>query len=101
MKDPNKEEDSFWESLDEMLGNCYSNDFINYGICELKWYCWEDDMKTLSKKFPQMLIQLDGEGEELLDIWIATFCNGVCNYRKIQTHFEEFDSEEFYNKNKC
>lgn len=100
MKDPNKEEDSFWESLDELLGNSYSKDFIDYGVCDLKWYDWEDNMKTLSKKFPQMLIQLEGEGEELLDIWIATFCNGECNYREIQTYWEPFDEKGFYISNK-
>lgn len=100
MKDPNKEEDSFWEAFDELTHSCCSKEFINYGVWEAKWYNWQDDMVVLSRKFPQMLIQLEGDGEEPLDIWVATFCNGECNYRELQTHWEEFDSEEFYNSNK-
>lgn len=67
---------------------------------EVKWYNWKEDMVELSKKFPKMLFKLEGYGEESLDIWIAHFCNGQCNHREIQTHWEEFNSEEFYNSNK-
>lgn len=49
-----------------------------------KWYEWEDNMKTLSRKFPQAVFQLNGEGEEQGDIWIAFFENGKKVFRKAE-----------------
>ena len=98
LKDPDNQEDQFWEKLDSFTG--FATDFKKFGGSEAKWYNWEADMTILSKKFPKMLFILEGNGEEALDIWRAHFCNGQCNYREIQTYWEEFNSEEFYNSNK-
>ena len=98
IKDPDNQKEDFYEELDEKTGLLF--DFLNYSGTEAKWYNWESDMKELSKKFPKMLFILEGNGEEALDIWCAHFCNGQCNYREIQTYWEEFNPEEFYNNNK-
>ena len=92
LKDPNNEEDAFWDAIDTLTGGC-AEDFLMDGAFYAKWYNWKEDMTQISKKFSHMLFQLDGYGEEPLDIWVATFCNGECNYRELQTHWEEFDSE--------
>lgn len=98
LKDPDDQEDQFWEELDEITG--FANDFKKFDGAEAKWYSWKEDMIKLSKKFPKMFFSLDGNGEGSLDIWVAHFCNGECNYREIQTYWEKFDSEEFYNTHK-
>ena len=39
------------------------------GDTDFKWYSWEDDMKLLASKFPDILFALYGDGEESDDIW--------------------------------
>ena len=99
LKDPDNQEELFWEDFEEKT-KYSSGEFQNFNTMEAKWYNWEEDMIELSRKFPKMLFKLEGEGEEPLDIWIAHFCNGQGNYREIQTYWEEFNPEEFYNNNK-
>lgn len=99
LKDPDNQEEQFYKEFEEKTK--YSSDYFkNCDTMHAKWYCWKEDMIELSKKFPKMLFKLDGEGEEPLDIWIAHFCSGQCNHREIQTYWEEFNPEEFYNSNK-
>lgn len=99
LKDPDNQEEQFYEELEKVVGDL-SSDFKNFGYANTKWYDCEEDMLKLSKKFPKMLFKIEGEGEEPLDIWITHFCNGQGNYREIQTYWEEFNPEEFYNSNK-
>ncbi len=98
LKDPDNQEEQFWEELNTTTG--FAKDFERYGGSEAKWHDWEKDMVEISKKFPKMMFSLGGNGEESLDIWRAHFCNGQYNYREIQTYWEEFNPEEFYNSNK-
>ena len=57
-------------------------------------------MKIIKVINNNVVSALDGNGEEALDIWCAHFCNGQCTYREIQTYWEKFNPEEFYNSNK-
>lgn len=52
-----------------------------------KWYDWEKDMALLSKRFPDFLFLLNGNGEEEDDIWGVYFLNGriMRDARKIIT----------------
>lgn len=56
-----------------------------------KWYDWEQDMLLLSARFPDVLFQLDGDGEESGDIWRAYFMNGKMQYESCHFFFGEFD----------
>ena len=98
IKDPDNQEEQFWEELDKTTG--FAEDFSKYGGSEAKWYNWESDMKELSKKFPKMMFRLEGTGEEQFDVWDCHFCNGRSYYRKIQTYWEPFDEKGFYISNK-
>ena len=98
LKDPDNQEELFWEELDKIIK--FAKDFKRWGSSDSKWNDWKKDMIEISKKFPKMMFSLEGDGEEVLDIWIAHFCNGQCNYREIQTYWEKFNPEEFYNNNK-
>lgn len=70
-------------------------------LCEeLKWYDFEEDMKEISKEFPDYLFVLYGEGEERDDNWRAVFYNGVENYAEAHISFPYFNYDEFVNTNK-
>lgn len=43
---------------------------------EIKWYDHEKDMVFVSKKFPNLLFELSGEGEESGDLWREYYQNG-------------------------
>lgn len=42
----------------------------------MKWYDYRENMEAISKKFPDTLIKIHGEGEDSSDLWDAYFLNG-------------------------
>lgn len=78
--------DALCESLDAYgilryaldSGSMYEDtaEFCSYN--EVKWYEHEEDMKDISKKFPDMVFQLRGYGEDPEDIWEKYFKYGDC-----------------------
>jgi hypothetical protein len=59
-----------------------------------KWYDHESDMALFSKKYPESLFVLKGEGEESGDIWIKYFLNGKMQRAEAKITFEEFDESK-------
>lgn len=57
---------------------------------EVKWYDYREDMKKVSLKFPGVLLEVSGEGEENGDIWRAFYKDGRECYQKAQIVFPEF-----------
>ena len=60
----------------------------------IKWYDCEKDMKDYSKKHPNVVFCIYGEGEESGDIWKAYFQNGKMFRTKAVLQFEEFSIEK-------
>jgi hypothetical protein len=59
---------------------------------DCKWYEHHDDMKTISKKHPNVLFLLHGVGEEDGNMWRAYYYGGECKDRiEAQVVFKEFD----------
>ena len=48
-----------------------------------KWYDWEDDMKKLATKFPNILFVLEGDGEESGDIWEFRIKGHISEYQTV------------------
>ena len=54
---------------------------------EVKWYEHKENMKVISKKYPDSIFKLSGIGEEQPDLWVEYHqngkfqrCNGVITY---------------------
>lgn len=45
-----------------------------------KWYDCKEDCLAISKKYPDILFQVDGEGEDSTDFWSCRFKNGIFDY---------------------
>lgn len=58
-----------------------------------KWYDWEDDMKSFSREWPNVLFILEGSGEEPGDMWKAWFRNGAMRKIEAKIVFETIDPE--------
>lgn len=52
--------------------------------CDWKWYGWENDMKILASKFPNVLFILNGNGEETGDLWEFRIKGNVWEYHQVE-----------------
>ena len=62
-----------------------NNEEANYAVDgngeaqdDCKWYDSETHMREFSKKYPKLLFELSGYGEEREDFWKRYFKNGLC-----------------------
>ena len=58
---------------------------------ECKWYDHKEDMKEFSRKYPETVFVLKGEGEEASDLWIRYFYNGKMQDAPAKIFYDEFD----------
>lgn len=92
----NLDEEKYWE-LREMIDGYELN---------AKWYDYNVDMCYLSYKFPNILFDLYGTGEEYEDVWHATYKNGelvdLDRYEYVNKFKKEKDKinslKNFYNE---
>jgi hypothetical protein len=59
-----------------------------------KWYEHEAAMKELSHRFPKVLFELSGDGEDSGDQWRKYYKAGKTKFVKAQIAFPEFDEDE-------
>jgi len=59
-----------------------------------KWYDYHDDMIKYSKKHPNTLFKLIGEGEESGDLWHCYYKNGKKQFCKGEIVYPEYDESE-------
>lgn len=71
-------------ALDED-GSCYES---------CKWYDHEVQLKAFSKKHPEVLFKLKGEGEESGNLWIKYFKNGKMQVAEAKIIFEEYNESK-------
>jgi len=61
---------------------------------QTKWYEHENDMKAISKEYPDVILKLEGEGEESGDIWVKYFVNGKMQTAAAKITFDDFDEKK-------
>jgi hypothetical protein len=61
---------------------------------ENTWYEHVKEMAEFSKKYPDVLFCLEGEGEESHDLWEKYFLNGKVQLCPAKIEFDEFDEAE-------
>lgn len=59
-----------------------------------KWYDYDNEMKMLSRNFPEVLFTLHGEGEDQGDIWNAYYLNGKSQKAKAEITIPKFNISE-------
>lgn len=55
-----------------------------------KWYDWKEDCTRVSLKYPKILFEIEGKGEESGDIWKARVRNGLAEVVEAKIVFEPF-----------
>lgn len=87
-----------WEELDREIRKM--NMFTDGGnaengySCYDRWYSWDEDMRLLSSRFPELVFCLHGEGEGPEDLWNAYFLNGAYQYCPASITYEDFDAHK-------
>lgn len=66
-----------------------------------KWYDHNDDMLALSTRFPDVVFQLYGDGEDSEDRWMTYYKNGRCQVDALHITVEEdpFDESKLWPPN--
>ncbi len=58
------------------------------------WYNYEDDMRILSRRFPDLVLYLHGEGEQSEDMWDKYFVGGRMQECYAQIVYDDFDPKK-------
>jgi hypothetical protein len=61
---------------------------------DIKWYTHDEDMRSYSTKYPDLIFKLSGEGEEAGDMWVKYYKNGKMQRCHAKITFDEFDEEK-------
>lgn len=75
-----------WES--EALHDIYTDQ-----AGSMTFYYHEEPMRALSKRHPDVICILSGEGEEAGDIWKKYFKNGKMQECRARIEFDEYDED--------
>ena len=63
--------------------------FMNFS-CHGKWYEWKEDFIRISLKYPKVLFEIEGKGEENDDIWKARVRAGNVEIVNAKIVFDDF-----------
>lgn len=80
---------------------CNFSEYAAYALDEFgdtaencKWYEYKEDLTKFSKKYPDVLFELEGKGEENDDMWILYVKDGKFQKEMAKIVFEAFDSKK-------
>lgn len=61
------------------------------GTQSTKWYDSDRDVARFSRKYPELIFKLHGEGEENDDLWNRYFVDGQMQVCEAKITYDEFD----------
>lgn len=97
-KDPKPSPDKY-EIIDELRKSGenaeYALDEDGGSNGELKWYDHDKDLRSFSKKHPDWMFSLSGEGEDNEDIWKKYFRDGYMQEARAKISYDEYDNSKF------
>lgn len=64
--------------------------YLKLRVTDARWYEWRTDLNELSVNFPNVTIDVMGEGEESGDIWKSRFRNGEDEFVEAIMTFPDF-----------
>ncbi len=76
-------------SVKKQISN--SAGYTNVWNSPCKWYEHEKEMREFSKKYPEVVFTLHGEGEATDDLWIKYFKNGKMQTSKARIEYDSYD----------
>lgn len=83
---PEDVQDKHSEEIEETTGACFTD--------ECKWYEHTEEMAEYSKKYPDCIFKIHGEGEDFGDLWDEYFLNGKHQSCPAQIYYPKFDMEK-------
>lgn len=95
MQEQYEDSDKFYPFADEFSDYLRDDSLIGFelGFSDMvKWYEHDEDMRELSKRFPETVFCLHGEGEESGDLWRTYYKNGKaqeCNAKIVYDDYDE------------
>lgn len=78
-------------SLLNELDDTYKLYLFGEQTFELKWYDHNENMIEFSKRYPDILFELEGEGEDAKDNWKAYYHNGKSQICRAKIVYDEPD----------
>lgn len=78
------------ELRNESEGARYAIGYNGNARQDCKWYSHEEDLRAFSKKHPEAILRLNGEGEESGDIWTEYYKNGKMQKCKAKITFDDY-----------
>lgn len=73
----------------------FAEDGVEFSSNEpVNWYDYEEDMRSVSEKFPDVHFELHGEGEMNNDIWTQHFVNGKSQFCMAKIVIPPFDPSQ-------
>lgn len=85
-----KDEPSFRDRLELISDEQFEQDGTYY-YTYAKWYDYAKNMCELSKEFPNLVITVNGSGEEPGDLWQDYWKEGKWHHQVINITFDSFD----------
>ena len=72
-----------------ILGTSAICGFVN-GV----WSSWDDDLLELSHQYPDVFIEVSGDGEASEDLWRAYIKDGAMQYAPAKITYEAYDPDK-------
>ena len=69
------------DDLPQVFKDVTDIDFTELSNDSIKWYDYQSNMSDISRKYPNHVFKLTGDGEDYDDKWQAVFVNG--NYQQV------------------